>query len=267
MPNNDNNSQQVDFGFSKVTFERKRELIQDLFSKVANKYDVMNDLMSLGLHRLWKDELVRQIANLQSQILDVASGTGDVAFRLKKRAALRGSICHITLCDINPDMLRIARERAINSNILQGLEYVTSSAEQLPFPDNSFEYYTISFGIRNVANINQALKEAYRVLKPMGKFLCLEFSKVENEWLKPIYEFYSFNIIPKIGKMIADNESAYRYLVESISNFPDQDKFSVMIKDAGFSKVSYKNLTGSITAIHSGYKLDCRHKEQYKIMV
>lgn len=261
MPNNDNNSQQVDFGFSKVTFARKRELIQELFSDVANKYDLMNDLMSLGLHRLWKDELVRQIANLQSQILDVATGTGDIAFRVKKRADLRGSICHITLCDINHDMLRIARERAINSNILQGLEYVTSNAEQLPFPDNSFEYYTISFGIRNVTNINQALKEAYRVLKPMGKFLCLEFSKVENEWLKPIYEFYSFNIIPKIGKMIADNESAYRYLVESINNFPDQDKFSVMMKDAGFSKVNYKNLTGSITAIHSGYKLDFLHKE------
>ncbi|CAF3066539.1 unnamed protein product [Rotaria sp. Silwood2] len=211
--------------------------------------------MSLGLHRLWKDELVRQIANLQANILDVASGTGDIAFRIKKRADLRGNTCHITLCDINPAMLKIAREKAVNSNILQGLEYVAHNAEQLPFPDNSFEYYTISFGIRNVPNIKQALKEAYRVLKPMGKFLCLEFSKVENEWFKPIYEFYSFNIIPKIGKVIADNESAYRYLVESISNFPEQDKFSVMLKDAGFSRVEYKNLTCGITAIHSGYKL------------
>lgn len=255
MQNDDDSSQQVDFGFSKVTFEQKRQLVQDLFSQVANKYNIMNDLMSLGLHRLWKDELVRQIANLQSHILDVASGTGDIVFRIKKRADLRARTCHITLCDINPDMLRIAQERAINNNILHGLEYVTSNAEQLPFADNSFEYYTISFGIRNIPNINNALKEAYRVLKPMGKFLCLEFAKVDNEWLKPIYAFYSFNIIPKSGRVIADNESAYQYLVESISNFPDQDTFSVMLKDAGFSKVSYKNLTCGITAIHSGYKL------------
>ncbi|KAJ6644855.1 Ubiquinone/menaquinone biosynthesis C-methyltransferase UbiE [Pseudolycoriella hygida] len=255
MLHNDDNLDLVDFGFSKVTFEQKRALVRDVFSNVASKYDIMNDLMSLGIHRWWKDEFVRQIPNLQSHILDVASGTGDIAFRIKKQAKEHNKVVSITLCDINTDMLTLAHDRAINNNILQGLSYVTSDAEKLPFPDDSFDYYTIAFGIRNIPNINNALKEAYRVLKPMGKFLCLEFSKVEKEWLKPIYEFYSFNIIPKIGKIIARNESAYQYLVESIAQFPDQDSFSIMLKDVGFDKVSYKNLTCGITAIHSAYKL------------
>lgn len=253
MQNND--FEQIDFGFSKVTFEQKRKLVAEVFSKVANSYDVMNDLMSFGIHRWWKDQFVRQIPNLHSHILDMASGTGDIAFRIRKLADLRKHASHITLCDINPNMLKIARSKAIDNNLLTGLEYITSDAEQLPFADNSFDYYTISFGIRNVASIKNALKEAYRVLKPMGKFLCLEFSTIENEYLQQIYQFYSFNIIPKLGKIVVGTESAYQYLVESISNFPDQDHFAIMLKDAGFVRVNYKNLTFGVTAIHSAYKL------------
>ncbi|HJD63965.1 MAG TPA: bifunctional demethylmenaquinone methyltransferase/2-methoxy-6-polyprenyl-1,4-benzoquinol methylase UbiE [Rickettsia endosymbiont of Sericostoma sp.] len=254
MDNNNDFPSQVNFGFSKVSFEQKRDMVRDIFSSVANEYDVMNDLMSLGIHRLWKDQFVRQIPNLASNILDVASGTGDIAFRIIKRAKEQNILPQVTLCDINLDMLTIARNKAVDSNILHGLEYVVADAEKLPFPDNSFDCYTIAFGIRNVSKIDNALKEAYRVLKPKGKFLCLEFSKMQYEGLKQLYQFYSFNIIPKIGKIVANNEAAYQYLVESISLFPDQENFAIMLKDAGFSDVSYKNLHLGIAAIHSGYK-------------
>ena len=255
MQNNHDDPDQINFGFSKVTFAQKRNLVKDVFSSVADKYDIMNDLMSLGVHRIWKDIFIRQIPNLKSNILDVASGSGDIAFRLAKRAQMHNIVPEITLCDVNQDMLNVARNKAIDSNMLHGLQYVCADAEELPFPDNSFDYYTIAFGIRNVPKIDVALKEAYRVLKPMGKFLCLEFSKVDNSCLQGLYDFYSFNVIPKIGKMIANNESAYQYLVESINVFPDQDSFAVMLKSAGFGKVSYKNLTFGVTAIHSAYKL------------
>ncbi|HJD57576.1 bifunctional demethylmenaquinone methyltransferase/2-methoxy-6-polyprenyl-1,4-benzoquinol methylase UbiE [Candidatus Tisiphia endosymbiont of Ptychoptera albimana] len=254
MDNNNDFPSQVNFGFSKVSFEQKRDMVRDIFSSVANEYDVMNDLMSLGIHRLWKDQFVRQIPNLASNILDVASGTGDIAFRIIKRAKEQNILPQVTLCDINLDMLTIARNKAVDSNILHGLEYVVADAEKLPFPDNSFDCYTIAFGIRNVSKIDNALKEAYRVLKPKGKFLCLEFSKMQYEGLKQLYQFYSFNIIPKIGKIVANNEAAYQYLVESISLFPDQENFAIMLKDAGFNDVSYKNLHLGIAAIHSGYK-------------
>lgn len=170
MQNNDKQSDQVNFGFSKVSFDQKRDLVKDIFFSVANKYDVMNDLMSLGIHRLWKDEFVRQIPDLKSNILDVASGTGDIAFKIIKRASVKNVLVQLTMCDINHDMLEVARHKAIDSNILQGLEYVVADAENLPFPDNSFDYYTIAFGIRNVAKIDNALKEAYRVLKPGVNF-------------------------------------------------------------------------------------------------
>ncbi|WP_375318857.1 bifunctional demethylmenaquinone methyltransferase/2-methoxy-6-polyprenyl-1,4-benzoquinol methylase UbiE [Candidatus Tisiphia endosymbiont of Oplodontha viridula] len=254
MDNNDSSLGQVNFGFSKVSFEQKRNLVRNIFSSVANEYDIMNDLMSLGIHRLWKNEFVRQIPNLKSNILDMASGTGDIAFRIIKRAKEQNILAQVTLCDINLDMLTVARNKAVDNNILQGLEYVVADAEKLPFPDNSFDYYTIAFGIRNVSKIDNVLKEAYRVLKPKGKFLCLEFSKMEYECLKQLYQFYSFNIIPKIGKMVANNEPAYQYLVESISLFPDQENFAIMLKDAGFNNVSYKNLNLGIAAIHSGYR-------------
>ncbi|MCC8417855.1 MAG: bifunctional demethylmenaquinone methyltransferase/2-methoxy-6-polyprenyl-1,4-benzoquinol methylase UbiE [Rickettsia endosymbiont of Bryobia graminum] len=255
MLNYDDNPEKINFGFSKVDFDQKKGLVKEVFSNVANKYDLMNDLMSLGVHRLWKDRFIKQIPNLSSNILDVASGSGDIAFRIIERSKMRNIMTNITLSDINTDMLEVARSKAIDKNILTGLNYITADAENLPFEDNSFDYYTIAFGIRNVSDINKVLREAHRVLKPMGKFLCLEFSKVEHHLLKKLYDFYSFNIIPKIGKAIADNESAYQYLVESIKLFPDQDSFLIMLKDAGFNIASYENLTGGVVAIHSGYKL------------
>lgn len=255
MNNTKDNSGQTNFGFEKVTFDKKKFLVNDIFSNVANKYDLMNDLMSFGVHRLWKDKFSLQIPNLNSHILDVASGTGDIAFRIIKRAQIQNKNLHITLCDINQEMLNVAANKAIDKNLLHGLNYVCADAENLPFPDNSFDYYTIAFGIRNVVRIENALKEAFRVLKPSGKFLCLEFSKVQPRSFKKFYDLYSFNIIPKLGQLVANNETAYQYLIESISLFPDQETFKILIQNTGFSKVGYENLTFGIAAIHSAYKL------------
>ena len=242
------------FGFEKVTEGQKRSLIDGVFSSVAQKYDFMNDLMSFGVHRLWKDEFCRMIPNLNSSILDVAGGTGDIAFRIKQRGKEQGKNPHIVVCDINTDMLKVCKDKAVDNNILDNFDIIACDAEKLPFPDNSFDYYTIAFGIRNMLCINRTLEEAYRVLKPTGKFLCLEFSKVQNDFMKPLYDFYSFNFIPSFGQMFAGNEPAYRYLAESISLFPDQEDFKTMIQNIGFSDVNYKNLSFGIAAIHYGYK-------------
>lgn len=246
---------QTNFGFKKIDIVDKQPLVNNIFSNVADKYDLMNDLMSFGMHRLWKDEFIRQIPNLNSNILDVASGSGDIALKLAKKARDRGSNISITLSDINEEMLRQAKKKSIDLNLFQNLKFTVATAEELPFPDNSFDYYTIAFGIRNVPDINKALKEAYRVLKPMGKFICLEFSKVKESLLQDFYKFYSFNVIPKIGQIITGNKEAYDYLVESIDLFPSQDEFRIMIKEAGFEEINYKNLSGGIVAIHSAYKL------------
>jgi len=246
---------QTNFGFKKVDYTKKQGLVNNVFSNVADKYDLMNDLMSFGLHRLWKDEFIRQIPNLNSHVLDVASGSGDIALKLAKKARDRGNNISLTLSDINEEMLKNAKKKSIDLNLFKNLEFKVASAESLPFPDNSFDYYTIAFGIRNVPDINKALKEAYRVLKPMGKFICLEFSKVKEGHLKDFYKFYSFNIIPSIGQVITGNKEAYEYLVESIDLFWTQDEFRIMIKDAGFEEVNYKNLSNGIVAIHSAYKL------------
>ncbi|AFB21388.1 bifunctional demethylmenaquinone methyltransferase/2-methoxy-6-polyprenyl-1,4-benzoquinol methylase UbiE [Rickettsia canadensis] len=246
---------QTNFGFKKVDYTEKQRLVNNVFSNVADKYDLMNDLMSFGLHRLWKDEFIRYIPNLNSHILDVASGSGDIALKLAKKARDRGNNVSLTLSDINEEMLRHAKKKAIDLNLFQNLKFTLASAAALPFSDNSFDYYTIAFGIRNVPDINKALKEAYRVLKPMGKFICLEFSKVKEGILKDFYKFYSFNIIPQIGQMIAGNKEAYEYLIESIDLFPSQDKFRIMIKEAGFEEVNYKNLSNGIVAVHSAYKI------------
>lgn len=251
----DKSEDKLNFGFKKVSKNQKRSLVDGVFSNVANKYDLMNDLMSFGLHRLWKEKFCAMIPNLNSKIIDVAGGTGDIAFRIYDRAKNCNSSPHIVVCDINPQMLKFCKNKAIDQNILKGLDIVVADAENLPFADNSFDYYTIAFGIRNMLSIEKALKEAYRVLKPTGRFLCLEFSRVQNEMLKPLYEFYSFNIIPTIGRSIANNESAYRYLAESISLFPDQEDFKTKIQKVGFSDVSYDNLTFGVAAIHSGYKI------------
>lgn len=246
---------QTNFGFKKIEANEKQSLVNSVFSNVADKYDLMNDLMSFGMHHLWKDEFIRQIPNLNSNILDVASGSGDIALKLAKKAKDRGSNISLTLSDINEEMLRQAKKKSIDLNLFQNLKFTVASAEELPFPDNSFDYYTIAFGIRNVPDINKALKEAYRVLKPMGKFVCLEFSKVKESLLQDFYKFYSFNVIPKIGQIITGNKEAYDYLVESIDLFPSQDEFRIMIKEAGFEEINYKNLSGGIVAIHSAYKL------------
>lgn len=246
---------QTNFGFNKIEANEKQSLVNSVFSNVADKYDLMNDLMSFGMHRLWKDEFIRQIPNLNSNILDVASGSGDIALKFAKKAKDRGNNISLTLSDINEEMLRQAKKKSIDLNLFQNLKFTVASAEELPFPDNSFDYYTIAFGIRNVPDINKALKEAYRVLKPMGKFICLEFSKVKESLLQDFYKFYSFNVIPKIGQIITGNKEAYDYLVESIDLFSSQDEFRIMIKEAGFEEINYKNLSGGIVAIHSAYKL------------
>lgn len=243
------------FGFEKVTSAEKRTLVDGVFSDVADKYDLMNDLMSFGVHRLWKDEFCRMVSNLNSTILDVAGGTGDIAFRLKDNGKKQSHDPHIVVCDINHDMLKVCKDRAIDRNILNKFDIVVADAEKLPFPDNSFDYYTIAFGIRNMLSLEKTLAEAYRVLKPTGKFLCLEFSKVQNDFVRPLYDFYSFNLIPTIGGYVAKNQDAYKYLAESISLFPNQEDFKTMIQDAGFSDVCYKNLTFGVAAIHYGFKI------------
>ncbi|MEI6730748.1 MAG: bifunctional demethylmenaquinone methyltransferase/2-methoxy-6-polyprenyl-1,4-benzoquinol methylase UbiE [Pseudomonadota bacterium] len=239
------------FGFKTVAEEEKASLVRGVFNNVASRYDVMNDAMSLGLHRVWKHEFVSGIdIRPTSKCLDVAGGTGDIAFRLLGKGA-----ANVTVCDINQAMLEEGRKRADDKNIIKNIEWTCGNAESLPFPDNSFDFYTIAFGIRNVTRIDKALQEAYRTLNYGGRFLCLEFSHVTSDLFSKIYNSYSFNIIPKLGQMIAGDRDSYQYLVESIRQFPTQDKFSDMISDAGFSRVSYKNLSGGIVAIHSGYKL------------
>lgn len=230
----------------------KKNLVNNIFLDIASKYDLMNDVMSLGIHRFWKDKFCSQIPNLNSNILDVAGGSGDISFRIMKRALLQNKKPNIITSDINQNMLQIARDRAIDNNILEGINFICCDAENLPFADNSFDYYLIAFGIRNVSNIEKALKEASRVLKTGGKFLCLEFSKVQNTYLAKLYEAYS-TIIPKIGALITSNEGAYQYLVDSIKLFPDQEEFRIMLNQVGFHKVTYENLNNGIVSIHSGY--------------
>jgi demethylmenaquinone methyltransferase / 2-methoxy-6-polyprenyl-1,4-benzoquinol methylase len=242
------------FGFEKVSSTEKRNLVDNVFSGVSTKYDLMNDFMSFGIHRMWKDELCSMIPNMDSSIIDVAGGTGDIAFRLKKKGKSQNKDPHVVVSDINLNMLKMCKSKAIDQNIISNFNLVVADAEKLPFMDNSFDYYTIAFGIRNMVSVENALKEAHRVLKPTGKFLCLEFSKVQNEFLEPLYKFYSFQMIPKIGNCIAGNKDAYQYLVESISLFPNQEDFKTMIQNSGFENVGYKNLTFGIASIHYGFK-------------
>ncbi|CAD7697028.1 unnamed protein product [Ostreobium quekettii] len=254
----------VDFGFARVAEDAKARLIGDLFGRVAPRYDFMNDLMSGGLHRLWKDRLVARLGPFPGmRHLDVAGGTGDVAFRVldairaaearrARSVAVKGSV---VVCDLTPEMLEAGKRRAANRRIDQGLEWVQGDAEALPLEDDSVDGYTVAFGIRNVTHIDRALSEALRVLKPGGHFLCLEFSKVEGRALAQLYDAYSFNVIPMLGRWVAGDEGSYRYLVESIRRFPPQDEFAGMIKGAGFGCVSYENLMAGVVAIHSGFKL------------
>jgi demethylmenaquinone methyltransferase/2-methoxy-6-polyprenyl-1,4-benzoquinol methylase len=255
MHKENNNSDEKNFGFKKVTSIKKRTLVDKVFYDVAKKYDLMNDVMSFGIHRLWKDEFCRMIPDLNSNILDVAGGTGDIAFRIKNRGKKQNKDPHVIVCDINKEMLKLCMDKAIDNNILTNFDIVLADAEKLPFLDNSFDYYTIAFGIRNVISLENTLAEAYRVLKPTGKFICLEFSKVKNDFVRQLYDFYSFNLIPSIGQVITNNKSAYKYLAESISLFPSQEDFRELIQKAGFIDTGYKSLTHGVVAIHYGYKI------------
>ena len=241
------------FGEKQVAPDEKTRLVRGVFDSVAPSYDVMNDFMSGGLHRLWKDHLVRKIRPRAGlHYLDVAGGTGDIAFRIRKKA---GKDCKITLCDINAEMLSVGRDRSIDMGMGDDFDWVTSNAESLPLQDNSVDVYTIAFGLRNVTHIDDALAEAYRVLKPGGRFYCLEFSKVNEPLLAKIYDIYSFKVIPKIGKLVAKDEESYQYLVESIRKFPQQRELMRRLEAAGFQKCRFENLTFGVVAIHEGVKI------------
>jgi len=212
--------------------------------------------MSGGSHRLWKNQMIKQIDFINNmQIIDLAGGTGDIAIRMAKVFESKGLNCQIEIVDINPQMLEVGRSRAIDNNLFKSLNFVESDGENLPYPDETFDLFTIAFGIRNFTNIDKGLKEANRVLKKGGKFLCLEFSKVNDIFLQKIYDAYSFKIIPKIGEFVLQDGESYQYLVESIRKFPDQKAFKKMIEEAGFKEVSFKNLTFGVCAIHSGIKI------------
>ena len=241
------------FGFADVALDRKQGLVDDVFHKVADRYDVMNDAMSGGLHRVWKDVLVSMVKPSRTapfRHLDVAGGTGDVA---KRVARAGGPSTDVTVLDINFDMLRVGRDRLAKT--APGIRYVAGNAESLPLPSNRFDCYTIAFGIRNVPRIAAALGEAHRVLKRGGHFLCLEFSAVDVPVLDKAYDLFSFEMIPRMGRMIAGDGEPYRYLVESIRRFPGVDTFSDMIAEAGFRRVAATRLTGGVVAIHSAWKL------------
>ncbi|MBZ9865959.1 bifunctional demethylmenaquinone methyltransferase/2-methoxy-6-polyprenyl-1,4-benzoquinol methylase UbiE [Mesorhizobium sp. CA15] len=246
---------ETSYGFRKVGEGEKQPLVNDVFHKVANRYDLMNDLMSAGLHRLWKDATVAWLNPPKRagwKVLDVAGGTGDIAFRIIEASQRQA---HATVLDINGSMLAVGRDRAEKLGLAANTDFVEANAEELPFEDGSFDAYTIAFGIRNVPRIEVALDEAYRVLKRGGRFLCLEFSEVDMPLLDKAYEAWSFNAIPKIGKAVTGDGEPYSYLVESIRKFPNQQNFAAMITRAGFDRVTFRNYSGGIAALHSGWKL------------
>ena len=240
------------FGFETIAEDQKAGKVQGVFSSVASRYDVMNDAMSLGIHRIWKDAMMDWLAPRAGQrLLDVAGGTGDISFRFLKRAGSG----HATVCDLTEPMLVAGRQRAEAASMAESLDWVVGDAMALPFADNSFDVYTISFGIRNVTRPQEALNEAYRVLKPGGRLMVLEFSQIPTPALQWAYDRYSFNMIPAMGQVIANDRASYQYLVESIRRFPDQETFLGMVRSAGFEQAKYRNLTMGIAALHSGWKL------------
>jgi len=248
-------TQETHFGARRVRLDAKQDLVDDVFHKVADRYDLMNDLMSAGLHRVWKDILVAKLHPPRHRAfkhLDVAGGTGDVAFRV---AAAGGDGADVTVMDINADMLRVGEDRATKRREGSRVRFLEGNAEELPLPDDAFDSYTIAFGIRNVPRIERALGEAYRVLRRGGRFLCLEFSRVDLPVLDRLYDAYSDAAIPALGKVVTGDGAPYRYLVESIRQFPTPDRFAGMISDAGFARSDYTRLTGGVVAIHSGWKL------------
>jgi demethylmenaquinone methyltransferase/2-methoxy-6-polyprenyl-1,4-benzoquinol methylase len=252
----DHPDQTTHFGFRDIPLSDKQTLVNDVFHSVAQRYDLMNDLMSAGLHRAWKDVLINALNPPRSDrpfaLLDIAGGTGDIAFRAAKAA---GPGFQATVCDINADMLGVGRERALARHLEHQVSFVEGNAEALAFPDRSFDAATIAFGIRNVPRIDRALAEARRVLKHGARFLCLEFSDVDVPLLDRIYEAYSFTAIPALGKVVTGDGDAYRYLVESIRRFPHADRFRDMIAAAGLQRATYQRLSGGIVATHSAWKL------------
>lgn len=250
--NNESNKEQTHFGFKQVNAEDKSSLVREVFQSVAPKYDLMNDLMSFGQHRLWKRFTINQAAIKPGQrILDVASGTGDLAMAFSKLVGANGKI---VMTDINEAMLNTGRDRLMDAGIIGNIDFVIADAENLPFATNDFDLVTIAFGLRNVTDKLKALKSMYRVLKPGGKLLVLEFSKPSTALLGKFYDFYSFNVIPKIGAFVANDRDSYQYLVESIRMHPDQETMKSMMQEAGFEEVQYFNLCGGIVALHQGYK-------------
>jgi demethylmenaquinone methyltransferase / 2-methoxy-6-polyprenyl-1,4-benzoquinol methylase len=251
----DTGPKQTDFGYRRVPLDDKQAMVDDVFRSVARRYDLMNDLMSFGLHRAWKDALVTAIDPPRQRpfaLLDIAGGTGDVAFRT---IAAGGEQTRATVCDINADMLAVGRERATARGLADAVTFVEANAEKLPFADRDFDAATIAFGIRNVPRIESALAEAFRVLKIGGKFVCLEFSAVDVPGLDRLYDLYSFNVIPALGRTVAGDAQAYRYLVESIRRFPRPPEFAAMLRAAGFARVTHKLMAGGIVAMHCGWRL------------
>lgn len=244
------------FGDTQVARGAKKARVRGVFDSVASRYDLMNDLMSGGVHRIWKSLFVAQVNPRPGEhILDVAGGTGDIAFRLLAQSRRGESGARITVCDINRSMLSVGQDRALDRGYLRGLDWVCGDAERLPFPDRSMNAYTIAFGLRNVSDIPLALREARRVLKPGGRFFCLEFSRVALPGLDRLYDAYSFKVLPRIGGMVTGDRAAYQYLAESIRRFPDQSTLESLMRAAGFARVSHTNLSGGITAIHTGWRL------------
>ena len=243
------------FGAKRVPLAAKQALVNDVFHSVARRYDLMNDLMSFGLHRAWKNALVTAVnppRQAPCAVLDIAGGTGDIAFRIIEAG---GAQTRVTVCDINPDMLEVGRASAATYRGEAAVTFAEANAVALPLADRSFDAATIAFGIRNVPRIEAALAEAFRVLKIGGKFVCLEFSSVDVPALDRLYDFYSFNVIPALGRVVAGDAESYRYLVESIRRFPKPQAFAAMLRAAGFARVSFQAMSGGIVTLHSGWRL------------
>ena len=244
--------QTTHFGFRDVPVGDKKKLVGEVFSSVARQYDLMNDLMSLGIHRVWKRYFVGTSGVKRGdRVLDLAGGTGDIAALLHERVGETGSV---VLGDINAQMLGVGRDRLTDRGLVRGLEYVQLNAEALPFPDRSFDLVTIAFGLRNVTDKQKALGEMHRVLKVGGRALVLEFSQVKPEWFRPVYDFHSFQVLPRLGRLFAGDADSYRYLAESIRKHPPQEELQAMMQAAGFDRCDHRNLSAGICAIHSGYR-------------
>jgi demethylmenaquinone methyltransferase / 2-methoxy-6-polyprenyl-1,4-benzoquinol methylase len=241
----------TDFGFRQVPSKAKAGMVRAVFDRVAPRYDLMNDLMSLGVHRAWKRILLTALDPRPAHaLLDLAGGTGDISFGWKRLGGGK-----VVLSDINPAMLEVARDRALNRGIVDGLDFLVADAEHLPLPDGKFDRVSIAFGLRNCTDKDAVLREARRVLKPGGRFFCLEFSRVQVAALLPVYDAWSFRVLPRLGKYVAKDANSYQYLAESIRTFPDQERLAEMMRTAGFARVEVRNLSGGIAAIHSGWRL------------